>query len=98
MREDAALDMATLKRLIARVQKTIHGQPNRVRYVMNGFLIAVGGAVVPLTGLAIEAAKKIGDVEVDMGGTACKVPPAAVYIDKIRKRGAHGRKRKSVKC
>src|SRR5438477_8657815 len=35
--DDADLDLAELKRLLQRVQKTIHDQPDRVRYVMNGF-------------------------------------------------------------
>jgi hypothetical protein len=43
-------------------------------------------------------AAKIGEVTVDMGGTACKVPSAAEAIEKVRKRGAIGKKRKSAKC
>jgi len=37
------------EQLLQRVQKTIHQQPNRVRHVMNGFVIAVGAYVRPLT-------------------------------------------------
>jgi hypothetical protein len=33
-----------------------------------------------------------------MGGTACKVPDAAEYIQKVQKRGAIGKKRKTTKC
>src|SRR5437879_3935794 len=40
--DDSELDLAELKKLLQRVEKTIHHQPNRVRYVMNGFVIAVG--------------------------------------------------------
>src|SRR5262245_32751243 len=40
--EDANLDLAEIKSLLARVAKAIHQQDNRVKYVMNGFVIAVG--------------------------------------------------------
>ena len=52
----------------------------------------------PLTDLAIETARKIGKVSVDMGGTACKVPLAADYIKKVQARGSIGKKRKTAKC
>ena len=97
-KEDAELDLAELKELLRRVQKTIHDQPNRVRYAMNGFVIAAGAYVRALTDVALEAADKIGKVSVDMGGTACKVPDAAAYIKKVQQRGAIGKKRKTAKC
>src|SRR6516165_10788813 len=42
IKDDSELDVTELKKLLERVQKTIHDQPNRVRYTMNGFVIAVG--------------------------------------------------------
>src|SRR5262249_46329954 len=51
IKDDADLDLAELKHLLGRVQKTIHRQPNRVRHVMNGFVIAVGTYVPSLTDL-----------------------------------------------
>src|SRR5262245_8192809 len=96
--DDADLDLAELKQLLQRVQKTIHQQPNRVRYVMNGFVIAVGSYVKALTDAAIQTAKKIGAVSVDMHGTSCKVPEAVAYIEKVRQRGSIGKKRKTAKC
>lgn len=98
IKDDAELDLAELKQLLQRVQKTIHQQPNLVRYVMNGFVIAAGSYVPALTELALQTAAKIGTVTVDMGGTACKVPSATEYIQKVQKRGAIGKKRKTVKC
>jgi hypothetical protein len=80
------------------VEKAIHQQPNRVRYAMNGFLIAVGSYVKPLTKAAVQTGQKIGQISVDMGGTACKVPYAPDYIEKVRQRGAIGKKRKTAKC
>jgi 3-methyladenine DNA glycosylase AlkD len=96
--DDSELDVAELKRLLSRVEKTIHQQPNRVRYVMNSFVIAAGGAVAALTDLALKTARKIGPVDVDMGDSACKVPGAEEYIKKVQARGAIGKKRKSAKC
>lgn len=96
-KDDAELDTAELKRLLQRVQKTIHQAPNEVRYVMNTFVICVGSYVRALTDLALEIGEKIGPVEVDMGNTACEVPFAPDYIRKVQKRGTIGKKRKSAK-
>jgi 3-methyladenine DNA glycosylase AlkD len=98
MKPDTALDLPQLKALLARVAQNIHKAPNRVRYTMNGFIIAVGAYVTPLTKEALSTAKKIGRVMVDMGETACEVPSAAGYIAKIEARGAMGKKKKTVKC
>lgn len=98
IKADSELDLAGLKRLLKTVQKTIHEQPNRVRYTMNGFVIAVGSYVPALTELALQTAEKIGEVTVDMGDTDCKVPPAADSIRKVQARGAIGKKRKTAKC
>lgn len=98
MKPDNELDIATIKKLLQRIIKEIHSAPNRVRYTMNGFVIGVGGYIKELTKEATEIAKKIGDVYVDMGGTACKVPSAPDYIKKMEVRGSIGKKKKTVKC
>lgn len=98
MKPDNELDMATIKKLLQRIVKEIHAAPNRVRYTMNGFVIGVGGYIKELTKEAIEIAKKIGDVYVDMEGTSCKVPSAADYIKKMEAKGYIGKKKKTVKC
>jgi hypothetical protein len=46
----------------------------------------------------MQTAKAIGEVSVDLGDTSCKVPFAPEYIEKVRKRGAIGKKRKTAKC
>ena len=98
LKEDDDLDPAALKRLLQRVQQTIHDQPDSVRLAMNGFLIAVGTYVQGLSDLAVQAATKVGPVSADMGDTACKVPDAVEAIHKARERGVIGKKRKTVKC
>jgi 3-methyladenine DNA glycosylase AlkD len=95
---DRDLDLPKLKALIARIVTSIHSSGNRVRYTMNGFLISVGSFVPALTADALAAAKKIGPVTVDMNGTACKVPDPAEYIQKVKAKGALGKKKKTVKC
>jgi 3-methyladenine DNA glycosylase AlkD len=95
---DQDLDLPKLKALITRVAASIHSAGNRVRYTMNGFLIAVGSFVPALTADALAAAKKIGPVSVDMNGTACLVPDVTAYIQKVKDKGTLGKKKKTVKC
>ena len=95
---DDELDLAEIKALLTRVEQDIASAPNRVRYTMNGFVIAVGGYVVRLSTQAKATAKRLGKVEVDMHGTACKVPLATEYIEKIEQTGRAGKKRKTLKC
>lgn len=97
IREDADLDLAEIKGLLARVAKSIHQQPNRVKYVMNSFVIAVACYVKPLHKLAVETANKIGKVAVELVG-ACKIPFAPDHIKKFAARSEIGKKRKSPKC
>ena len=98
IKDDAQLELAELKRLLQRVQKTIHQSPNEIRREMNGFVIALGCYVKPLSEAAIAAGEKIGQVTVDVGNTSCQVPFAPDYIRKVQARGAIGKKRKTAKC
>jgi hypothetical protein len=95
---DDELDLAELMGLLRGIPAAIHGAPNEVRSGMNGFLIAAGCFVPSLTSLAIQLGKQIGPVYMDVGNTACKVPFAPDAIDKVKRRGAIGRKRKTAKC
>ena len=98
IKDDAELDLAELKRLLHRVQKTIQQAPDAVRYAMNGFLIAAGSYVKPLVEFALQTSEKIGPVTAHLGKSACQVPFAPDYIRKVEKRGAIGKKRKMAKC
>jgi len=95
---DDKLDLAVIKQLLGRINKTIHSSPNRTRYTMNGFIIAVGSYIPSLTADAIAASEKNGVVMVDMGDTNCKVPDVVTYINKVKDRGNLGKKKKTVKC
>jgi len=98
LRPDAVLDIAALKSLLARVVKTIAAVDDRVRMMMNAFIISIGSYVAPLSAEATAAAKKIGTVIVDMHGRACKVPDAEAYIEKAKSKGTLDKKKKMVKC
>jgi hypothetical protein len=95
---DAALDLREIAGLLGRVVEGIDAAENRERYTMNGFVIAVGCYVRPLLGAAKAAAKKLGDVSVDVGKTACAVPVAEAYIAKVEGMGRVGVKRKTLRC
>lgn len=97
VKEDADLDLAEIKSLLERVAKSIHDERNAVKYVMNGFVIAVACYVKPLHKLAVDTAKSIGEVKVDLVGD-CKVPSAPEKIKKFAARSPIGKKRKSPKC
>lgn len=95
---DEKLNIEVYIKLLERIEKEIHEAQNRVRYTMNGFVIAVGSYVKELTEKSKEVAIKIGKVSVDVGGTACKVPLANDYIDKVIAKGRVGKKRKTARC
>lgn len=96
--EDDKLDIPKYINLLEAVESEIHQAKNRVRYAMNGFVISVGTSILALTEKSKEVAKIIGKVTVDVGGTACKVPLAADYIEKVVVRGKLGAKRKTARC
>lgn len=95
---DEDLDKTEIQRLLARAAKEIVNAKNRVRYTMNGFVIAVGSYVKPLASEAKSVARQVGAISVDMGDTACSVPLATAYIQKIEALGRVGAKRKTIRC
>ncbi|MGZ5190332.1 MAG: DNA alkylation repair protein [Flavisolibacter sp.] len=96
LKPDDQLDIKELKLLLKRVEKELHNSTDRVKYAMNSFLIAAGAYVKELTPEAQRIAKAIGKFTIDMGDTACKVPYALEYIQKVIDRGA--KKKKMARC
>jgi 3-methyladenine DNA glycosylase AlkD len=82
---DRSLDDAYFAERLEQIAADIHDRPNRVRHAMNGALIAIGLRNPRLEGLALEAARRIGPVEVDHGDTTCETPDAAGYIAKAKR-------------
>lgn len=70
------------EKLLKRIASDLQKSKNFVRYSMNGALINIGVRNPGLQKLALDVAKKIGEVIVDHGETACKTPEAAAYIKK----------------
>ena len=95
---DEALDIDEIRMLLNRVKDHVHEERNRVRYVMNSFVISVGSYVPLLTEEAKQVAESIGKVHVDVGNTACKVPLAKDYIKKVEDKNRIGMKRKTCIC
>lgn len=98
IKDDADLDLVKMKQLLKQIEQTIHEQPDLVRYAMNSFVIAAGCYISSLTQAAMQSARNFGTVTVDMGPTACQVPSAVEYIQKVQKRGSIGKKRKTARC
>ncbi len=92
------LDVKWIKALMSQACNDIHNSPNRVRYTMNGFILSVGAYIPELTNEAKKIALKIGEVHIDMGDTACKVPPIIPYLEKMEKMNKIGQKRKNARC
>ncbi len=97
MHPDEQIDRNKISELIQRIEHSIQHSPNRVKYTMNGFLIATGVYVRDLNGLIEQTSKRIGTILVDMEGTSCKVPDAISSIQKTIARGPM-KKKKTAKC
>ena len=95
---DDGLDLTEIRGLLEQIKNMIHEEKNRVRYVMNSFVISVGAYVKDLNEEAKNIADSIGKVHVDVGNTACKVPLATEYIKKVEAKDKVGLKRKTCIC
>lgn len=98
MNNDENLDIQQYSKLLERVATTIASAQNRVRYAMNGFVIAIGTYIIDLTVKAQQTAVRIGKVDVVLAGAACKVPLATDYIQKGIDSKRLGNKRKTARC
>ncbi len=98
IKQDADLDLAEIESLLHRAAKAIHQQPDRIKWAMNGFVIAVACYVKRLHPLAVETANSIGKIAVAQAGKCSTIPFAPEYINKVEARSAIGKKRKLAKC
>jgi 3-methyladenine DNA glycosylase AlkD len=87
------------------IEKSIHSAPNEVKSDMNRTLITIGGRSSAMRKAVLAAAKRIGEVTVDHGQTACKTPDIAQAVEKSWARSgakfgspaAHERSMKSMR-
>lgn len=98
LKKSTGYDIKKVKSLLEKVAAEIHDSENRVRYCMNGFVIAAGCAYSDLTEYCKSLGDTIGEVKVDLGETSCKVPSIRPYIENMEKRGRIGRKKAKAKC
>ncbi len=97
-RKDSEFDRDKLLGMLKIVRDTIHSQPDRTKYAMNNFIMAVGVSYLPLHEEAKIIAQEIGKVDVYMGKTFCQTRLAADYIQNTADKGKLGSKRKNVRC
>lgn len=89
-----SIDFEHVTKTLNHVKDHIHQEQNRVRYSMNNFVISCGISNSDITALSSGIAAFIGKVTVSMGKTACKVPDALQYIEKVDRMNLIGKKRK----
>ncbi|MFT5724559.1 MAG: hypothetical protein ACI9JN_001678 [Bacteroidia bacterium] len=71
---DDKLNIQAYSDLLDRAERDVHQAPNRLPFVMNGFVIAIGSYIPALTEKARQIATNIGKVKVVMATGNCKVP------------------------
>lgn len=97
-RKDIEFDRRKLLSMLEAVEKNIHTQPNRTRYAMNNFVIAVGVSFIPLHEEAMRTAERIGEISVLSGKGVCSLLNAFESIKSETQKGRLGFKRKNVRC
>lgn len=98
LKPDAELDLATLKQLLKRAEKTLPAAENALRFTLSYFIISLGSYVTSLTDACRESGLRLGKLPNSSRNNSCKIPYIPDYIDKVEKRGNLGKKRKTVKC
>ena len=97
-RKDSEFDKDKLLSMLIRVGETINGQPDRTKYAMNNFIMAVGISYMPLHEEAKKIAREVGMVELSVKKSPYQTTPAIEYIEKEAQKGRLGFKRKHVRC
>ncbi|MCX8151395.1 MAG: DNA alkylation repair protein [Candidatus Bathyarchaeota archaeon] len=97
-RKDSEFDRDKLLAMLYSVRDTIHSQPNRTKYAMNNFIMAVGISYLPLYEEAKKIAQAVGPVELLMGQTLSQLNSAVESIQRAADKGKLGFKRKHVRC
>lgn len=97
-RPDSEFSEAKLSGMLELVKNTIHDSPERAKYAMNNFIYTTAVSYVPLHDQAVETAKAVGPVEVNVGSAKTKFINASVNIQKAVDKEQLGFKRKYVRC
>lgn len=97
-RKDTEFNPSKLLSLLELVEKQIHSQPNRTKYAMIGFVIAVGVSYVPFHEEAMRTGEWMGELSVSLGKKDSLLPNAFEKIKSETDKGRLGFKRKNVTC
>jgi len=97
-RNDSEFDKDKLLAMLNRVGIALHTQPNRVKYAMNNFIMAVGISYLPLHEQAKEIAREVGKVDILIGEKLFMANVAIEFIQNGIDKGRIGFKRKHVRC
>ena len=81
-RNDERYSDSYMEEYLEAIESRIHSSKNRVKHSMNGALISIGLRSARLRKKALDAARRIGKVDVDHGETGCKTPDAVAAIQK----------------
>lgn len=86
LRED--LEDGWLGGVLEAAERDMAASPGPARQAMNAAIIAIGGWRPALSAAALEAARRIGPVQVDDGQAAGEAPDAVAYIETMLARAA----------
>jgi len=84
-RKDENLDDEFFLKFVKKIEKDINKSANRAKEAMNNALIAIGMRNNKLRERILEAADKIGDIEIDYGKTRCKTHHIRECLNKKNK-------------
>ncbi|MBO9129306.1 DNA alkylation repair protein [Bacillus sp. 165] len=97
-RPDSEFSVSKLASMLNQAENTIHDSPDRTKSAMNNFIYTVGISYLPLHDKAVETAKKVGPVEINLDKKKSSILHAYDNIQKNLDRGMLGFKRKHVRC
>ncbi|GGG16391.1 DNA alkylation repair protein [Paenibacillus abyssi] len=97
-RKDDEFSESKIANMLEMVQNTIHDSPERTKYAMNNFIYTVGVSFLPLHDKAVDTAKAVGPVEVNLNKAKGKFLLASENIQKAVDKGQVGFKRNYVRC
>lgn len=91
-KHDITLPDSYFLNYLTQIEARIHTAKNRIRDAMNSALINIATRNAALESPAVEAAKRIGKVDVDHGETSCETPDAIEYIGRVKAHAAKKQK------
>lgn len=98
VKKDDYFDKKVLENVIKYIENNIQKQPDKIKNAMNYLLMTIGISYIPLHNEAIEASKRIGELEITKNSKATTLKPAHESIITETDKGKLGFKRKNARC